>query len=188
MARWWSCSAPATISLAEAEPPLISTTTGRPSVMSPSGLAFQRWLSSGWRRAGRDDLALVEEVVRHRDRLVQQAARIVAQVEDIALDRLAAGLALSSLTAVSHARIGLLVEDRTGGCSRHRPRARLVGRPGIWMTSRSASPRSACSAPSRLMRQLDLACPAGRASCRRRRSASGPARSCRRCAVMRSPA
>src|SRR3546814_1110771 len=33
--RRWSCSAPATISDAEAEPPLISTTTGRPSARSP---------------------------------------------------------------------------------------------------------------------------------------------------------
>jgi hypothetical protein len=31
MARRWSCSAPATISEAEAEPPLISTTIGLPS-------------------------------------------------------------------------------------------------------------------------------------------------------------
>ena len=35
-----------TISLADAEPPLISTTTGRPSATSPA-FAFQRWLSSG---------------------------------------------------------------------------------------------------------------------------------------------
>src|SRR5271157_3499863 len=47
-ARWWSCKAPATISLAEAEPLLISSTIGRPSAMSLP-LAFQRWLSSGWR-------------------------------------------------------------------------------------------------------------------------------------------
>jgi hypothetical protein len=35
LARSWSLSAPATISEAEAEPPLISTTTGLPLVKSP---------------------------------------------------------------------------------------------------------------------------------------------------------
>ena len=41
--------------------------------------------------AGRDDLALLEEGVGHRDRLIEQAARIVAQVEHEALE-LVAGL------------------------------------------------------------------------------------------------
>ena len=36
--------------------------------------------------AGGNDLAAGEEIVRHLDRLIQQAARIVAQVEHIALD------------------------------------------------------------------------------------------------------
>ena len=36
--------------------------------------------------AGRDDLAPLQERVRHRDRLIEQAARIVAQVEDEALE------------------------------------------------------------------------------------------------------
>ena len=63
-ARWWSCNAPATISLAEALPPLVSTTTGRPPVMSP-GLAFQRWLLVGVAGAGGHDLPLLDEVVGH---------------------------------------------------------------------------------------------------------------------------
>ena len=43
--------------------------------------------------AGRDDLAALEEGVRHRDRLVEQAARIVAQVEHVALHLVGAELA-----------------------------------------------------------------------------------------------
>ena len=35
VARLWSCSAPATISEADAEPPLINTMTGLPLVRSP---------------------------------------------------------------------------------------------------------------------------------------------------------
>src|SRR5712671_2715109 len=38
---------------------------------------------------GRDDLALLQKCVGHRDRLIQQAARIVAKVEDIALELVA---------------------------------------------------------------------------------------------------
>jgi hypothetical protein len=41
----WSCRAPATISDADAEPPLISTTMGLPSVISP-GSALVRCVSS----------------------------------------------------------------------------------------------------------------------------------------------
>jgi hypothetical protein len=43
--RRWSCSAPATISEAEAEPPLIRITIGLPSIRSPDS-AFQRCASS----------------------------------------------------------------------------------------------------------------------------------------------
>ena len=93
VARVWSCSAPATISEAEAEPPLISTTIGLPLATSP-GWALKRCVSSALRAAGRDDLALVEEGVGHRDRLVEQAARIVAQVEDVALAACRPGPAL----------------------------------------------------------------------------------------------
>ena len=48
VARRWSCNAPATISDAEAEPPLMSTITGLPLVRSP-GRALKRWVSSGSR-------------------------------------------------------------------------------------------------------------------------------------------
>jgi hypothetical protein len=47
-ARRLSCKAPATISEAEAEPPLMSTMTGLPLVRSP-GRALKRWVSSGSR-------------------------------------------------------------------------------------------------------------------------------------------
>ena len=36
--------------------------------------------------ARRNDLAAIEEGVGHRDRLIEQAARIIAQVEDVALE------------------------------------------------------------------------------------------------------
>ncbi len=49
VARLWSCNAPATISDAEAEPPLISTTTGLPSDWSSPGRALKRCASSGLR-------------------------------------------------------------------------------------------------------------------------------------------
>src|SRR6516225_7192715 len=42
--------------------------------------------------ARRDDLALLEEGLAHADSLVEQAARIVAQIEDIALDLLVADI------------------------------------------------------------------------------------------------
>jgi hypothetical protein len=48
MARLWSWRAPATISEAEAEPPLMSTTRGLPLVRSPP-LALKRWVSSALR-------------------------------------------------------------------------------------------------------------------------------------------
>ena len=88
VARLWSCSAPATISEAEAEPPLISTISGLPLVRSP-GRALKRCVSSGLRPRVETISPLVEEGVGHRDRLIEQAARIVAQVEDIALELVA---------------------------------------------------------------------------------------------------
>ena len=75
---------------AEAEPPLISTTSGSPSAMSP-GLGVPALRVLGAPGAGGDDLALVEEVVRDLHRLVEQPARVVAQVEHEAL-QVAAGL------------------------------------------------------------------------------------------------
>ena len=40
VARLWSCKAPETISEAEAEPPLMSTTSGLPCERSPPGRAL----------------------------------------------------------------------------------------------------------------------------------------------------
>ena len=105
IARRWSCRAPATISDAEAEPPLISTTIGRPSTMSP-GRALKRWMQSGPAAAGRDDLALVDEGVGHRHRLVEQAAGIVAQVEHDA-GQLVADLALQLLDRLSRISVAV---------------------------------------------------------------------------------
>src|SRR5712675_1897521 len=48
VARLWSCSAPATISEADAEPPLIRTISGLPLARSP-GWAARRWVSSALR-------------------------------------------------------------------------------------------------------------------------------------------
>src|ERR1700761_1372145 len=82
VARLWSCSAPATISEADADPPLISTTRGLPLMRSPprgEALCFLRRTATG-----RDDLAARHEGARHRDRLIEQSAWIVAQVDDVA--------------------------------------------------------------------------------------------------------
>src|SRR3982751_2620134 len=65
VARLWSCSAPATISEADADPPLIRTTSGLPLIRSPAR-------------------AVSHEGAGHRNRLVEQAAGVVAQVDDIA--------------------------------------------------------------------------------------------------------
>src|SRR3954451_17491574 len=83
VARLWSRKAPATISEAEAEPPLISTTSGLPFVMSPPR-AVKRWVSSAVRpqvetTSPRDMKALDTE-----NRVVEQSAGIVAEVDDIA--------------------------------------------------------------------------------------------------------
>ena len=48
VARLSSCNAPATISEADAEPPLIRTMTGLPLIRSP-GRALKRWVSSALR-------------------------------------------------------------------------------------------------------------------------------------------
>src|SRR5208282_2697278 len=61
--------------------------------------------------AGRHDLTLVEKGIRDRDGLVEQPARIVAQVEDHSED-LVAGLLLEVLHRVVEADVGLLVEGR----------------------------------------------------------------------------
>ena len=60
--------------------------------------------------AGRDDLAAVEERVRHHDGLVEQAARVVAQVDDEARQLVGADIRGQLLDAAAKALIGLLVE------------------------------------------------------------------------------
>src|SRR6516165_10262921 len=60
--------------------------------------------------AGRDDLAAFEEGIGHRDRLVEQAARIVAQVDHVALYLVAAELVADVCDRLLQAIGGLLVE------------------------------------------------------------------------------
>jgi hypothetical protein len=60
--------------------------------------------------AGRDDLAAVEEGVGDRDRLVEEAAGIVAEVEDVALHLVLADVGLDLLDRRLEAVEGLLVE------------------------------------------------------------------------------
>ena len=91
VARLWSCSAPATISEAEAEPPLIEH-DDRLALGEVAGLGVEALRLVGVAAAGRDDLAAVEEGVGHHDGLVEQAARIVAQVDDVALELVGADL------------------------------------------------------------------------------------------------
>src|SRR6202034_3694960 len=62
--------------------------------------------------ARRHDLALVEEGVGDRDRLIEQAARVVAQIDDVALDLVGAELAAEIIDRLLQAVGGLLVELR----------------------------------------------------------------------------
>ena len=111
IARLWSCRAPATISEAEAEPPLIRTTTGLPLARSPA-LALKRWVSSALRAAGGDDLAAIEEGVGDHDGLVEEAAGVVAQVDHEALELVGADLARQLVDRGAQVVEGLLVELR----------------------------------------------------------------------------
>ena len=63
----------------------------------------------GMAAAGRDNFALVEEAVGDGNRLVEQAARIVAEIDDIALD-LAAHLGFHAGKGLFEAFLGLLGE------------------------------------------------------------------------------
>jgi len=60
---------------------------------------------------GRHDFAFVEKCIGDRDRLIEQPARIIAQIEDHP-EELATGLLLQVLHRVIEADIGLLVESR----------------------------------------------------------------------------
>ena len=62
--------------------------------------------------ARRDDLALVEEGVADADRLIEQAARIVAQIEHIALELVVADILLQAVEGVAQILGRLLVELR----------------------------------------------------------------------------
>src|SRR5215475_8836824 len=60
--------------------------------------------------ARRDNLAALEERIRHRDRLVEQAARIVADVDDVAAQLVSRNLRLQLRQRLLQALGGLLVE------------------------------------------------------------------------------
>src|SRR6218665_2425220 len=70
VARWWSCSAPATISLAEAEPSLTSTTSGTDLSAAAAALVVVG-------RGLEDGLAVGQLAVggNHRDVLGQERGR-----------------------------------------------------------------------------------------------------------------
>ena len=79
-----------------------------PSVRSP-GRAFERCVSSRLRPLGEHDRALIEEGVGHRDRLIKQAARVVAKIDDVALE-LRTDLLLQVLDRLLQVGGGLFVE------------------------------------------------------------------------------
>src|SRR6476661_205327 len=60
--------------------------------------------------AGGDDLAALQEGVGDQHRLVETAAAIIAEVDDIALDLVDADLGIDLLDALAQALIGLLAE------------------------------------------------------------------------------
>ncbi len=78
-ARSWSCSAPETISAAEAVLRFTSTTIGYFQVRA-LGRAIDL-VREGAAVLRNHDLALLQELVRDIDRLVQQAAGVAAQVD-----------------------------------------------------------------------------------------------------------
>src|ERR1700693_4738829 len=108
VARLWSCSAPATISDADAEPPLIRTITGLPLVRSP-GCAARRWVSSALRPRVETISARSKKVAGNGHRLFQQAAGVIAQVDDVAF-QLVTDLVLHVADFPLQAFSGLLVE------------------------------------------------------------------------------
>ena len=84
-ARSWSCSAPETISAAEAVLRLTRTTMGYLSVPSFAVGCAVDLVGEGAAALGDDDLALLEELVGDIDGLVEQAAGVVAEIEDEAM-------------------------------------------------------------------------------------------------------
>ena len=88
VARLRSCKAPATISAAEAEPPLlIGATDGLPSDRSSSGRAAKILVRAAARPWVETIVTPVDEIVHGRDRRKDAAARIVAQIEGVTLER-----------------------------------------------------------------------------------------------------
>ena len=75
---------------------------------SPASASW-RWVSLGIAAARRHDLAAIEEGVGNRDRLIEQAARIVAQVDDVAL-QIGACLGLDRAQGGVEAFLRLLAE------------------------------------------------------------------------------
>ena len=121
-ARLWSCNAPATISEADAEPPLISTTIGRFGTSSPRRLdALHHQLEVMDHRlhvghqvglAGQDHARIVHidrSARQPRDRLIEEAAGVVAKVEQDALE-VVADLLLELVHRLLQAFLGLLAE------------------------------------------------------------------------------
>ena len=133
-----------------AEPPLISTTIGRPCAMSPDS-AFQRCASSLRRARVRDDLALVEEVVRDLHRLVEQPARVVAQVEDDALEVAARPAGACVLHGAAQPGLGLLVEGGEADIADVAALQRGSAPPAGGSRRGSGRSRSGARAPSRRM-------------------------------------
>ena len=67
-------------------------------------------MAVGMAAMGRDDAAIVEEQVGDRDRLVEQTARVVAQIQDVALEarpdiRWASRISRFRLSAVSELKL-----------------------------------------------------------------------------------
>ena len=102
VARRWSCRAPATISDAEAEPPLIKRDK-RLAVDEVAGARAEALHLVGVTAARRDDLAVVDEGVRDEHRLVEQAARVAAEIEDEAL-QLVGRDACESIVSIAFSR------------------------------------------------------------------------------------
>ena len=75
-----------------------------------AGLGVEALRLVGRAAAGRDDLAPVDERVDDVDRLVEQSARIVAQIQDVALELVGRNLAMQLVHRALQAVLGLLGE------------------------------------------------------------------------------
>ena len=109
VARRWSCKR-AGDDLGSRGRTAVDQHDDRLAVGEVAGLGVEALRLVGVAAAGRDDFALVEEGVGHRDRLIEQAARIVAQVDDVALDLVGADLGLELVDGGLQPVEGLLAE------------------------------------------------------------------------------